>query len=268
MLRPSFRSWAFRACYYAVSVFFVLTAAALLAIPSRRPVTAWIRLYARVMVQAMRRVGGIDARTHGALPEGPVILAAKHQSWGDGFVTYAAVPDLAFVCGAHLTRIPLAGGILRGLGAIVVRQCGGADARGSLTAGLAEAKRANRSVLIYPEGHLAPVGTKHRYRKGVWHLYAEMGVPVVPVATDLGLRWPQARVRLTPGPASVRFLPAIPPGLGKDAFMARLEDAVETECLAMLDAQRAAGTLPEGWRMPADRRAPAPRIGQAAGAPT
>ena len=254
------RSLAFRATYYAVSVSFVLAAVPLMAWPTRGPVTRWIRLYARTMTMLMARVGGIDTRVTGRdrMPTGPVIIAAKHQSWGDGFLTYGAVPNLSFVCGDHLTRIPLVGGILRRLGAIVVSQCGGTDARGRLTAGLEAAKREGRSVLIYPEGHLAPVGTRHRYRKGVWHLYEQMGVPVVPVATDLGLRWPQARVRLTPGPASVEFLPAIPPGLGKDAFMARLEEAVETRSLAMIEEQRAAGTLPEGWHMPADRRAPAP----------
>ena len=256
------RSILFRACYYAVSVFFVLTAMPLLALPGRGPLTRWIRLYAQAMTWLMRRVGGIDVRVRGRehLPEGPAIIAAKHQSWGDGFVTYGAVPNLGFVCGAHLTRIPLVGGILEKLGAIVVAQCGGVGSQGQLSAGLAAAKEAGRSVLIYPEGHLAPVGTAHRYRKGVWHMYAEMGVPVVPVATDLGLRWPQARSRLTPGPASVEFLPAIPPGLPKDQFMARLEEVIEGRSLALLDAQRRAGSLPSAWTQPSDRRAPSPRV--------
>ena len=43
------RSLAFRAGYYAVSVFFVLTALPLLALPSRGPATRWIRRYARAM---------------------------------------------------------------------------------------------------------------------------------------------------------------------------------------------------------------------------
>ena len=259
------RSYAFRAAYYAVSVFFVLTALPLLALPGRDPACRWIRLYARAMTAIMRRVGGIDVRVEGRehLPDGPCIIAAKHQSWGDGFVTYGTVPDLGFVCGDHLTRIPLVGPILTKLGAVVVNNCGGAEAREGMGAALRRLSSEGRSVLIYPEGHLAPVGQHHRYRKGVWHIAQATGLPVIPVATDLGLRWPQREVALRPGPCSVRFLPPLPEGLDKDAFMAALEDRIETESLAMLDRQRAAGTLPEGWAQPTERLAPAPHATKA-----
>ena len=255
------RSYAFRGAYYAASVAFVLAALPLLAWPSRTPLTRWIRLYARVMTALMRAVGGVDVTVRGRdrMPTGPVILAAKHQSWGDGFVTYGAVSDLAFVCGDHLTRIPLLGGILSKLGAVVVNNCGGAEARGDMASQLARLASEGRSVLIYPEGHLAPVGQHHRYRRGVWHLHQATGLPVVPVATDLGLRWPQAALALRPGPCSVEFLPAIPQGLAKEEFMATLEARIEARSLAMIAEQRAAGTLPAGWRQPEERAAPAPR---------
>ena len=252
------RSLAFRGLYYAASAFFVLTALPLLALP-RRVLSAWIRCYTRLMVWLMRRVGGIGVRTLGTehLPETPFIVAAKHQSWGDGFCVHAAIPDLAFVTGDHLMRYPLLGPVLRGLGAIVVKSCGGAAERGRLLAAeLQAARAARRPILIYPEGHLSPVGTQHRYRKGVFHLYEAYGVPVVPVATDLGLRWPQQQVALRPGPCSVAFLEPIPPGLTKDAFMSRLEQAIETESLALLRAQAAAGTLPDGVDVPAVGAAP------------
>jgi 1-acyl-sn-glycerol-3-phosphate acyltransferase len=235
------RSLAFRAAYYAASAFFVLTGLPLLLLPGRAPLARWIRTYTRVMVFLMRRVGGIGVAVRGRenLPDGPFILAAKHQSWGDGFVAFSEVPDLAFVTGDHLLRFPLLGPILRKLDAIVVDNCGGAAARGRLVAAEMEKARAEgRPILIYPEGHLAPVGTQHRYRKGVFHLYEAYGCAVVPVATDLGLRWPQQQVRLHPGPCSVEFLPPIEPGLGKEAFMLRLEAEIEGRSLALLDEQR------------------------------
>ena len=252
------RPLAFQALYYGASAFFVLTALPMLALP-RRWLTAWIRCYTRLMVWLMRRVGGIGVQIEGGerLPETPFIVAAKHQSWGDGFCVHSAIPDLAFVTGDHLMRYPLLGPVLRGLGAIVVGSCGGAAERGRLlSAELEAARAARRSILIYPEGHLSPVGTQHRYRKGVFHLYEAYGVPVVPVATDLGLRWPQQQVALRPGPCSVEFLEPIPPGLPKDEFMTRLENAIETRSLALLREQAAAGTLPGGVAVPADGAAP------------
>lgn len=243
------RTAIFQIAYWACSIFFVLTALPLMLLPGRQAVVAWIRIYCRAMVAVMRWAGGIRVGVLGRenLPAGPFIIAAKHQSWGDGFVTFAAVPDLAFVTGDHLLRFPLVGPILRRMGAIVVDNCGGTVARGRLVAGeMAAARAQGRPILIYPEGHLAPVGQQYRYRRGVFHLYESYGCPVVPVATDLGVRWPQQSRATRPGPCSVHFLPAIPPGLDKETFMARLEATIETESRAMLRAQHVAGTLPAG----------------------
>ena len=145
------------------------------------------------------------------------------------------MPDLAFVTGDHFEKFPLIGGILRKMGAIVVDNCGGAYARAKLVD--TELKRAaddGRRVLIYPEGHLSPVGKRHRYRKGVFHMYENYQNPAVPVATNLGLFWPQQDWRMRPGVAVLEFLPPIEPGLDKQAFMTLLEDRIETRSLELL----------------------------------
>ena len=124
------------------------------------------------------------------------------------------------------------------MGSIVVKQCGGPMEREKLLAETMEIARAEgRRILIYPEGHLSAIGEKHRYRKGVYHMYKEYGCPVVPVATNLGLRWPQQSKTITPGPAAIEFLDPIEPGLEKGEFMRKLEDAIETQSLAMLSQE-------------------------------
>ena len=65
-------------------------------------------------------------------------------------------------------------------------------------------------------------------------LLKEYGCPVVPVATNLGLRWPQQSKVIYPGPAAIEFLDPIPPGLEKGEFMRKLEDEIETRALQML----------------------------------
>lgn len=231
------RSFLFQGAYWLVSAFFAIAGSPLLLIKDRRPMSRWIGLYARTMRLAMRLVAGVRVETIGRenLPEGPVVVAAKHQSWGDGFIMMSEFDDLAVVVGDHLERFPLVGGILRKIGAIVVDNCGGSHARARLVDD--ELKRAageRRSILIFPEGHLSPVGDRHRYRRGVFHMYAATGRPALPVATNLGLFWPQQSWRLKPGLATVEFLPPIAPGLGKDDFMATLERRIETASLALL----------------------------------
>jgi 1-acyl-sn-glycerol-3-phosphate acyltransferase len=231
------RSILFRVAYWLTSVIFALGALPLLFLPGRQFLMGWIRLYTRLMVLFMRIVAGIrlEVRGHEHVPDGPCIIAAKHQSWGDGFAVFSQLPDLAFVTGDHLEKFPLIGGILRKMGAIVVDNCGGAYARAKLVD--TELKRAadeGRRVLIYPEGHLSPVGKRHRYRKGVFHMYDNYQKPAVPVATNLGLFWPQQSWRMRPGVAVLEFLPPIEPGLEKQEFMALLEEKIETRSIELL----------------------------------
>ncbi len=248
------RNSLFRAAYWVTSIFFAVTAAPLLLIPSRKPVMIWIRAYTRSLQFLLGRIGGVKVVVRGKerLPDGPCIIAAKHQSWGDGIIMFAQFDDLAFVTGDHLEKFPLLGGILRKMGAIVVDNCGGAYARARLVdEDLASAQAHGRRILIYPEGHLAPVGERYRYKRGVFHMYAAYGCPAVPVATNLGRHWPQQDWALVPGEAVIEFLDPIPAGLNKEIFMARLEQTIERRSLELIgiEAPEALGPpLPDPTR--------------------
>ena len=64
-------------------------------------------------------------------------------------------------------------------------------------------------------------------------LYKGLGVPVVPVALDSGLFWKRKAFVKLPGTATLKFLPAIQPGLERKAFMRRLKDEIERESAAL-----------------------------------
>ena len=231
------RSFLFHILYWLTSIFFVLTSIPLLLIPGRKILMWWILLYTRSMCFWMHHIGGIKLSVVGKenLPEGPCIIAAKHQSWGDGFVMFSQFYDLAFVIGDHMEKFPIVGPILRKMGTVIVNNCGGGKSRTALLDdAMDKARKEGRRILIYPEGHLSAIGEKHRYRKGVFHMYQQYNVPVVPVATNLGLRWPQQSKKITPGPAAIEFLEPIMPGMGKTEFMTELERRVEARSLAML----------------------------------
>lgn len=223
------RSLIFNLIFYAASAFYVVSAAVAALLPGRKAVNTIVRVYARRMLWWMRAAAGIKVELKGQerLPAGAFIIAAKHQSYGDGFVMYANVDNLAFVTGDHLERFPLIGGVLNKLGAIVVDNCGGPEARRALAEKAEAAHRDGKRILIYPEGNLAKVGERFRYRTGVFHMYRDFNLPVVPVATNLGLRWPQQEWTKHPGLATVEFLDPIAPGLDRAEFMQRLETVVE-----------------------------------------
>jgi 1-acyl-sn-glycerol-3-phosphate acyltransferase len=223
------RSVLFYIAYWLLSIMYILLCVVASIIPGRQITTWMVQRYAKRMVQAMRWVAGINVEMRGKahLPDGPFILAPKHQSWGDGFCSFSTVPNLVFVTGNHLEKIPLLKGVLSKIGAIVVDNCGGGNSKEDLNQGAARAFAEGKRILIYPEGHLSKPNTHHRYRLGIWALYSTHHVPVVPAGTNLGLFWEQTSFRKKPGHAVVEFLEPIPPGLGKAEFMARLEGDIE-----------------------------------------
>jgi 1-acyl-sn-glycerol-3-phosphate acyltransferase len=58
-------------------------------------------------------------------------------------------------------------------------------------------------------------------------MYRDFDMPVVPLATNLGLFWPEEKYEKHPGTATLEFLDPIPVGLDKDEFLARLEVVIE-----------------------------------------
>lgn len=223
------RSFLFAVAYWFLSVTYSLMALVLTLFPGRKPVKWIIQRYTRRMVQAMRIFAGIKLEVRGRehIPDHPVIFACKHHSWGDGFCIYSQFDDLAFVTGDHLEKFPLMSTLLSKLGAIVVNNCGGIEARKNLANRSADAAKDGRSILIYPEGHLNAPGTYRRYRSGVWHMMNNFNMQVVPVATNLGLFWQETHYKKTPGTAVLEFLPPIAPGMAKNEFLTILRDRIE-----------------------------------------
>jgi 1-acyl-sn-glycerol-3-phosphate acyltransferase len=248
------RSLLFNAAYWIISVVHVLGAALATLLPGPEPVRHVVRRYVAAMTWAMRRLAGIEIEIRGRerLPAGRFILAAKHASYGDGFSIYNQVDNLAFVTGDHLERYPLLGSVLRKLGAIVVNNCGGVKAREALSSSTMAARAAGRNILIYPEGHLAPVGVRFRYRSGVYHMARDLDLPVVPVASSLGLFWPEMDWTKRPGRAVLEFLEPLQAGPDKAAFLARLEAAVEDKTAELIAEARGGPVIPSVRGEPAN----------------
>jgi len=185
----------------------------------------------------MRAITGINVHVKGKenIPDGICIIAAKHQSYGDGHVIFSQIKDLSFVTGDQLLKIPLLKQILRKMNAVVIDSCGGSDVRQKLDAQAEIIRNQGRRILIFPEGHLSQVGTHHRYRKGVWHLYNDFNCPVVPVANSLGQRWNQQDRKKFKGDAAIEFIEPIPAGMDKEPFMALLQERIESRSIALLD---------------------------------
>jgi 1-acyl-sn-glycerol-3-phosphate acyltransferase len=224
------RSWALNLYFYGFTVLAALLGIVLLPFPGPTLLRGLLHRWARAVVWGMRRIGGMSIEIRGRehLPaQGPALLANKHQSECDGILLAAEIPGIAFVAMQELFRMPVIGAILYRLQMIRVDTCGGGREREHLAHFAMRAFDSRRHIAIYPEGNLMAPGERERYRSGIFYLARDLGLPVVPVATSVGLLWNRRDWHKKAGRAAIEFLPAIEAGQDKDLFMHRLEETIE-----------------------------------------
>ena len=131
-------------------------------------------------------------------------------------------------------RIPFFGWAARSLDCIEVDRKRGAEAIPLMMAQAHAAVERGCRIVIFPEGTRKAPLAKAEYRQGIARLYAELNVPVVPVALNSGMFWGRNSLVIWPGTAEAKFLEPIEAGLPPDVFMARLKKAIETESDALI----------------------------------
>lgn len=225
------RSALFNALFFSITAMTCVLGLALLPFP-RRLMRRYVQGWARLILWLLRVVCGIGLRVTGRenLPAGPVVVAAKHQSAYDTVVWLALLPDPVYVLKQELLKIPAWGRLARHYGSVAVDRKGGATALKRMVREAGAVLAEGHQIVIFPEGTRTLPGQRIPYQPGVVALAAASGAPVVPVATDSGLRWGRGALsRKLPGPITVAILPPLPPGLPRVQLVAALEEAIERE---------------------------------------
>ncbi len=250
------RSLAFVAQMYAVMALMALAFLPWAAV-SRDGAFAGIRSYCRWVRWSAARMLGLRSELRGEVPSGEVLIAAKHQSFFDIILLCSVLPRPRFIMKKELRWTPVLGWYAMRIGCVPVDR----GRRGAAIRAMLDEVKAGRrepgQLIIYPQGTRVAPGDRRPYKVGSGILYHETGAPCIPAATNVGVFWPRQGILRRPGLALVEFLPAIPPGLPLEAFMARLEAAIEgasdrlraeAEAGAEAEAEAEAGVLPRGGR--------------------
>ena len=182
-----------------------------------------------------RSVLGLSYEVRGAenLPDGAVLLAAKHQSAWDTMIFHGILPDPAYVLKKELLSLPFIGWYLSKTGMVAIDRKAGMKALKLMVDGAKAAAAEGRQVIIFPEGHRQPPGSTGEYHSGVAALYTGLELPLVPVALNSGLFWGRNAFLRHSGRIVLEFLPAIPPGTPRKELMPLLESRVETATRAL-----------------------------------
>lgn len=215
--------------------FFLWTGIMTLSVPlvaplPRRWMQRLVRLWGQGTQVGMKVFAGLNYRVAGVenVPDGPCIIASKHQSAWDTLIFHVLLPDPCFVVKKELTRIPFWGLGFRKAGSIPVDREGGARALKQMTADARAALERGSQLVIFPEGTRTAPGDQAPYHPGTAAIYRGAAVPVVPVALNSGLFWGRLSFLKRPGTITLRYMEPISPGLPRREFMARLEAAIET----------------------------------------
>jgi 1-acyl-sn-glycerol-3-phosphate acyltransferase len=115
-------------------------------------------------------------------------------------------------------------------GMIPIDRGAAATALRRMVARSAPAVAARRPIIVFPEGTRTAPGAAPAYQPGIYALYRQLGLPLVPVAVNSGKFWGRRSFLKYPGRIVVEILPAIAPGGERRPVMAALEGAIETAC--------------------------------------
>ena len=195
------------------------------------------RAVARAMSRAVLRLAGMQLEVISLehLPAGQCVIVANHSSYLDGVVMTAALPPrFGFVIKREMSRVPLAGFLLKRLGSEFVerfnRQRGAADARRVM-----RTAASGHSLVFFPEGTFSPQPGLMKFHTGAFVMASKAGCPIVP-AVVRGTRKalpPKARL---PHPAriEVEFLAPIASACASENASMELRDRARTAILSEL----------------------------------
>jgi 1-acyl-sn-glycerol-3-phosphate acyltransferase len=224
---------------YAVAAFLVcgLLAFALVLLPLGITTR---RHMAHLAAQAFFRLAGMPVRVLGGahLPSGPCVVVANHASYLDGVVLKAALPArFSFVIKKEVSRVPLAGLVLRRIGSEFVdrfnRHAGGMDARR-----LFKAAETGQALAFFPEGTFLEQPGLGKFHTGAFAIAARAELPIVPIAIRGTRRiLPSGRFLPRWGRIDIQVLPALAPptDLEPTAAIALTRDQSRARILTALD---------------------------------
>ena len=217
------RSLAFYGLFYGGSIALVAVAVAVLALAPnrfRRFANGWAA-YHRFCV---RHVLGVRVAISGTLPDGPLLVACKHESFFEAIDMPNLVANPSVFAKAELMRIPLWGKAAAAYGLISVAREQGAKTLRTMVAAARKLSAEGRPLVIFPEGTRVPHGQRPPLQAGFAGLYKLLDLPVVPIAVRSGTiyhrRWKRR------GTIEILIGDPIPPGLPRELIETRVLSAI------------------------------------------
>lgn len=230
---------AIRAVAYVIWFYaFMMVWGAVFFLPSAfsRAWTTWtMKTFTTIAFAMLRIMCGTKCELRGELPQGPCIVAAKHQSFLDVMMTMLWMPAPRFVMKRSILYAPVLGVYAWRLGCIPIDRSRRGAALASMIDWIRTRGTDGGQVIIFPQGTRVPPGEVRTYKPGVARLYAALDLPIVLVAVNTGWYWPKMGLRRSPGTAVMEIIGRIEPGQNPDTLMPEIETRIEEASARLAD---------------------------------
>jgi len=217
------RSLLFYPVFYGISTFLVI--ASVIAVPFgrerlKRVVAAWPAWHR----WCVRNLLGIEIVLDGEIPDEPVLIAVKHESFFEAIDMPRLFRFPAVFAKRELFHVPGWGYSALVYGLIPVSRDGGARALREMLRTARERIEEKRPLVIFPEGTRVPPGEAPELQSGFAGIYKLLGLPVVPIAVNSGPLYH----RLWKRSGKITYLvgETVPAGLKREEMEARVHAAI------------------------------------------
>lgn len=156
----------------------------------------------------------------------PVIIGCSHQSTWETIVFPMIAKNISIVAKKELLSIPVVGFYIKKFGCLTIDRSSPILSIKSLLQNGKNAIKKNSSILIFPNGTREKISEHSAYKVGLFALYKNLQIPVVPCSLNSGMFWPKRSFIKNPGTIVLEFQKPINPGLNKEEFMQTFENVM------------------------------------------
>ncbi len=178
------------------------------------PFTRFSRWIARLWCRTLVIAAGVHIEMEGREnfdPNSAYVIVGNHQSHMDIPVIVTSIPvHFTFVAKKELFKIPIFGWAMQAVGIIKIDRGRHEKAVAALRKSEETLRREKLSLFAFPEGTRSSDGRMRRFKKGIFILAINVGLPVLPVSiTGTHAILPKKSLRIRPGKVFIKVHPPV-----------------------------------------------------------
>ena len=157
-------------------------------------------------------------------------IASSHQSMFETFFLQTIFNSPVFILKNELLMIPVFGSYLRKIGSISINRNKVSKKNLNFFENISkQINSSDRPLIIFPQGTRLPPEDRTPFKKGSSRIYKELKISCQPIAINSGNTWPKKGSKKTNTILTISILKPIEPGLEKEIFLKKLENAIYSE---------------------------------------